>query len=75
MPGLLELSKDLAREYRITQFDSREILEFIGQDIIERLSRGEDLAIDKFGGFHVRDGKVMFKASQFMNDQVFKDKK
>lgn len=70
MPGLPELSRDLAREYRITQADAREIIQFINQDIVSRLANGEDLHIDRFGSFKMEDGSVRFNQSKFMKDFI-----
>ena len=49
MPGLPDLSRDLARQYRITTADAREIIQFVNLDMVTRLARGEALHIDLFG--------------------------
>ena len=55
MPGLPDLSRDLAREYRITNADALEVIQFINADIVARLARGEAMHIDLFGSFHAVD--------------------
>ena len=70
MPGLPELSKDLAKEYRITQADAREIIQFINFGIVKRLALGEDLHIDRFGSFKMEDDSVRFNPSKFMKDYI-----
>jgi len=70
MPGLPELSRDLARQYRITQVDAQEVIQFINADIVDRLARGETLHIDLFGSFHAFCGKIWFNPSKHMQEQV-----
>ena len=74
MPGLPDLSRDLARQYRITQADALEVIQFINQDIVERLSREQDLHIDRFGSFSNINGVIRFNPSKFMKEYV-KNKK
>ena len=70
MPGLPDLSKDLAREYRITIRDARELIQFINEDMVQRLAKGEALHIDRFGSFHAEFGKIWFSPSQYMQGVV-----
>ena len=72
MPGIPDLSRDLAREYRICQADAKELIQFISQDIIVRLGKGQALHIDLFGSFHYQDGKVQFNPSKFMLESLSK---
>lgn len=70
MSGLPELSRDLAKEYRITVPDANELIQFINRDIINRLARGEVLHIDQFGSFHAEDKKIWFNPSKFMQSYI-----
>ena len=70
MSGLPELSRDLAKEYRITMADACEIIQFINKDIITRLGRGEVLHIDQFGSFHAEGRKVWFNTSKAMQEYI-----
>lgn len=70
MPGLPDLSRDLAREYRITVRDARELIQFINEDMVQRLAGGEALHIDLFGSFHAEDGKIWFNPSKYFQDVV-----
>lgn len=69
------MSRDLAREYRITVSDASELIQFINRDMIERLSRGEVLHVDQFGSFHAEDRKIWFNPSNYMikyiNDRIY----
>ena len=70
MSGLPDLSRDVAKEYRITVTDAMELIQFINRDIISRLSHGEVLHIDQFGSFHAEDGKIWFLPSKYMKDYI-----
>ena len=73
MPGLPDLAKDLAREYRITHADAVELIQFINFDMLRRLADGQQLHIDRFGSFKIENGSVMFNPSKFMKEYISKD--
>lgn len=66
MSGLIDLSRDLVKEYRITLADASELIQFINKDKLQRLARGEVLHIDQFGSFHAENGKIWFNPSEYM---------
>ena len=69
MAGITDIARDLAQAYHITTFDAADIIRFINNDIIDRLSKGEHIRIDNFGTYKNdwRKGKVRFRASRTMD--------
>ena len=55
MSGLSDLTRDFAKRFNVTQPDARKCIEFICEDIADRLGKGESVNLRHFGVFKTAD--------------------
>jgi len=55
MAGLTDVTKDFAKRFDVTQAEARKCIEFVCDNIVDRLSNGETVSIRGFGVFKVKD--------------------
>ena len=71
MSGLPDLTKDVSRRFRITNFDAEQIVQFIVDDLDARLIRGESLHLDRFINIvPLSDGSIRCTPSKFLSYNV-----
>lgn len=55
MAGLTDVTKDFAKRFDVTQAEARKCIEFVCDNIVDRLAAGETVSIRGFGVFKVKD--------------------
>jgi nucleoid DNA-binding protein len=54
MAGLQDLSRDFAKRFKVTQADARKCIEFVCDNITERIGKGETVSVRGFGVFKAK---------------------